>query len=57
LNEKHQLELSETPTNKSHSEFLFGLESVEGITNHGSLFSAQEEIAPEDDEDLGDKLE
>jgi len=57
LNEKHQLELSETPTNKSHSEFLFGLKSVEGITNHGSVFSAQEEIAPEDDEDLGDKLE
>ena len=33
------------------------LRSVEGITNHGSLFSAQEDIAPEDDEDLEEKLQ
>ena len=56
LNEKHKLELPETPTNVTHSEFMCNLKSVEGITNHGSLFSAQESIDPQDDEDLEEKL-
>ena len=56
INKKHKLDLPETPTNTIHSGFLCDLRSVEGITNHGSLFSAQEDINPEDDEDLEEKL-
>jgi hypothetical protein len=57
LNKKHKLELPETPTNTQHAQFLGELRTVEGITNHGSLFSAQEDVGPEDDEDLAEKLQ
>jgi len=43
------LRLPDTPTNQVHSEYLTKLRLVEGITNHGMLFSSQEEISPEDD--------
>jgi SNF2 family DNA or RNA helicase len=44
--------VTETPTNVVHLDFLDKLRNVEGVTNHGLLFSEQEEISPEDDEDL-----
>ena len=45
-----------TPTNQEHSKYLEALTIVEGITNHGSLFSSKEEISPEDDEDLTSRI-
>ena len=41
----------------NHLEFLDKLRNVEGVTNHGLLFSEQEEISPEDDEDLQEKIQ
>jgi hypothetical protein len=43
-----------TPSNVTHLKFLEGV--AEGVTNHGLLFSEQEEISPEEDEDLQDKI-
>ena len=48
--------LEKTPTLNEHIPFLDALETVQGITNHGQLFQTEEEISPEDDEDLQDKI-
>ena len=50
------LKLPDTPTNKIHADYLTALNLVEGITNHGLLFSSQEEISPEDDQDIEKQL-
>ena len=34
-----------------------GLEIVQGITNHAQLLSESEEVSPEDDVDLGTKID
>ena len=48
INTKHKFSIPETPTNKTHTAFLKTLRFVEGLTNHGLLFSTQEEIQPEE---------
>lgn len=55
-NDLGYLRLPKTPTNKSHPKFLTKLKNVKGITNHGILFSKQEEIQPEEDEDIEERL-
>ena len=50
------LELPKTPTLNAHIPFLNELLIVEGVTSHGQLFQAQEEINEEDDEELEDRI-
>ena len=59
IQEKHKggdllKEVQTTPYNVQHLKFLE--EVTEGVTNHGLLFSEQEEISPEEDEDLQEKI-
>ena len=44
LNSLHgnEMELVDTPTNKKHVNFLNSIPIVQGITNHGKLFSTDE---------------
>ena len=50
------LKLPEAPYNLKHAHFLSSLKIVEGVTNHGLLFQQEEELNPEDDEDLEKKI-
>ena len=50
-------DIQDTPSNNVHLRFLDGLRIVEGVTNHGLLFSEQEEINEQDDEDLQERLD
>ncbi len=42
INEEHEFEVEDTPTNKVHCEFLKSMDTVYDITNHSSLFSKKE---------------
>ena len=54
---KDAMDLPDTPTNDIHTDFLEGLNLVEGITNHGQLFKGEEEISEQDDEDLQERID
>ena len=53
INKKHRFSYLYTPYIKNHCQFLRDLDLVSGLSNHGSLFSVQEEISPEDDKEYG----
>ena len=50
-------DIQDTPSNNVHLKFLDALRIVEGVTNHGLLFSEQEEINEQDDMDLNEKIQ
>ena len=53
IESKHPFQVHDTPTLSTHIPFLKDLELVEGVTNHQSLFSKDEdEEAVEDQEEL-----
>ena len=56
INRRHELSLPDVPSMNLHRDYLESLEQVEGISNHGMLFSGTEEISPEDDKDLEAKV-
>ena len=47
-------EVQSTPSNVAHLKFLE--DHAEGVTNHGLLFSEQEEISLDEEEDLQEKI-
>jgi hypothetical protein len=56
IKKRKGLELPDTPTNRLHSEFLENMIQVEGITNHGALFSGIENPDQEEDADLEERI-